>query len=500
MASDKEVLGKSESEKWLTSLDPKFYYRDMIELIGGSEVPGTFEYLLKALNQVSLGQYSNAIKFLNEAINLDPKWGKAWYYKVLLSKLTGQKEDAEFAFEMVKKLGFDKKVPLADIEQCFRALRDENESIRLIATDIFRELRYRPAVLSLIHALQFDSSFVVRWRAADALGKIGDPLAMEPLIRALNDENPNVRGYAALALGRFGINAPVIPLIPILRDTDYRVRDCAAEALGSIGSIEAANLLLQALEYEEDFDVRIKIADSLYVIIINDWEIRDYLKKNAMDLLFRTLWDEDGTFRHFIEKVVFLFHDPIKIRSYSKRNEGCILIFERRYAEAIKYLDEAIALDPSDACSWYHKGVVLGILGLIHESHKCFDEAIRLRPSYAEAWAGKGGAIYILCVNEMHPHENDKIFSSFINSKQYDLDYALMCVNRALKMKPALVTALYIKSKILKCLGQKDESKVLFSKSEELIRELTRFASGWSTHCSRHIITWMDTDNELGTE
>jgi len=371
----------SKRKIWLKSLNSEFRYRGDIQFIDAS-TGDSISYFLKALDQVSLGEYSDAIEYFNKAIDLDPKWGRAWYYKGLLSKLLGYEEVADLAFAMVKQLGFDENVPIADIEQCFRALRDENISIRLIATDIFRELKFRPAVLSLIHALQYDDNSGVRWKAADALGHIRDPIAMDPLIRALKDEDYNVRGYAALALGRFGVNGPIAPLIPILRDENYRVRGCAAEALGSIGGIESANLLLQALEYEEDYEVRIDLANSIHSIIKNDPDVREYLKNHAIDLLIRALCDEDGSFRSIMDLCLISLKDSraLKAReSYFNRDRGCLLISEGKYEEAIECFNTAIDLDSSDACSWYHKGVVLGILGFYQESIQCFNKAIRLR-------------------------------------------------------------------------------------------------------------------------
>jgi HEAT repeat protein len=53
-------------------------------------------------------------------------------------------------------------------------------------------------VKGLINALN-DENDDIRFRAAEALGRIGDP-AVGPLIRALNDENVNIRWGTAKAL------------------------------------------------------------------------------------------------------------------------------------------------------------------------------------------------------------------------------------------------------------------------------------------------------------
>ena len=46
----------------------------------------------------------------------------------------------------------------------------------------------------------------IRWRAALALGDIGEP-AIKPLIKALKEEDQDVRWLAGLALGRIGTAA-----------------------------------------------------------------------------------------------------------------------------------------------------------------------------------------------------------------------------------------------------------------------------------------------------
>jgi hypothetical protein len=49
-----------------------------------------------------------------------------------------------------------------------------------------------------------DDDEVSRWKAAEALGRIGDPAAVEELISTLWDDDARVRLKAAWALGRIG--------------------------------------------------------------------------------------------------------------------------------------------------------------------------------------------------------------------------------------------------------------------------------------------------------
>ena len=79
----------------------------------------------------------------------------------------------------------------------------------------------------------------VRWFAAQALGEIGAPSAVEALTKALNDQNSIVRRNAAEALGKIGDPSVTDSLIKSLHDPYSRVRYKAAEALGRLGSVTA---------------------------------------------------------------------------------------------------------------------------------------------------------------------------------------------------------------------------------------------------------------------
>jgi cyclophilin family peptidyl-prolyl cis-trans isomerase/HEAT repeat protein len=68
------------------------------------------------------------------------------------------------------------------------------------------------------------------------------------LTSLLTDSEPRVRRRAALAIGRVGLPAGIQPLIPTLSDPDPDVREMAAFALGLIGDVVAAPALTKALD------------------------------------------------------------------------------------------------------------------------------------------------------------------------------------------------------------------------------------------------------------
>jgi HEAT repeat protein len=122
-----------------------------------------------------------------------------------------------------------------------------------------------PAVDALIGALQH-SDDDVRWKAAIALGEIGDQRAIEPLIRALTDKYENVRAEAATSLAAMGKDA-LEPLLRFLQYSDKSLRIDVVPALGELQDTDAIHPLIQMLE-NADEEERRAIADALDAILI----------------------------------------------------------------------------------------------------------------------------------------------------------------------------------------------------------------------------------------
>ena len=74
----------------------------------------------------------------------------------------------------------------------------------------------------------------VRKAAAEALGQIGDPRTVEPLIAALKDADKGVRWVAASALGQIGDERAVESLVAVLNDSSWIVCRAAAKALAGM--------------------------------------------------------------------------------------------------------------------------------------------------------------------------------------------------------------------------------------------------------------------------
>jgi len=150
------------------------------------------------------------------------------------------------------------------IEPLIGLLCDEDRFVKSRAASALG-MTGEPAVTPLISALR-EGDGNLRWGAAIALGKIRDPRAIEPLIRALTDKYENVRAEAAASLAAMG-KAALEPLLRFLKFSDKSIRIEVVTALGELKDTDAIHPLIQMLE-NADEEERKAIADALDVILI----------------------------------------------------------------------------------------------------------------------------------------------------------------------------------------------------------------------------------------
>jgi len=79
-----------------------------------------------------------------------------------------------------------------------------------------------------------DENEGIRWQAAESLGRLGDPAAVDALIDALWDDEAPVRIKAAWALGRIGDPRALRPLQQLYRIENENVREIVERAIADI--------------------------------------------------------------------------------------------------------------------------------------------------------------------------------------------------------------------------------------------------------------------------
>jgi hypothetical protein len=93
----------------------------------------------------------------------------------------------------------------------------------------------------LAGALLGDPSFKVRTQAALLLGKLGDKAGIQPLVKALADDNKAVRAMAAQSLGKLGGEAAAVALKNLLQhESEAFVRGQAEKSVAAIAAARTA--------------------------------------------------------------------------------------------------------------------------------------------------------------------------------------------------------------------------------------------------------------------
>jgi HEAT repeat protein len=149
--------------------------------------------------------------------------------------------------------------------------------------------------------------------AAEALGRIRDPGAVEPITRLLSSQNPQVRQTAANALGAIGAVSGIDALAGCLHDSDPQVRQSAAQALGQMTDPRAIRPLVAYL-HDLDSQVRRSAAEGLQKLkyeppnvnsriafFLAEWEFDEVaaITKPDMSPLVKSLSDQDSEFRMY---------------------------------------------------------------------------------------------------------------------------------------------------------------------------------------------------------
>jgi HEAT repeat protein len=126
--------------------------------------------------------------------------------------------------------------PMA-MKQAIAELRDVNKQKRRTAVMKLGMLGGDQAVRTLITVVtNHNEDLIVRGRAALMLGKLGDPLAVEPLIGALDAPGYQTPLHAAQSLGKLGDLRAIEPLLRMMDASDQEhVREAARVSLQQLG-------------------------------------------------------------------------------------------------------------------------------------------------------------------------------------------------------------------------------------------------------------------------
>jgi len=174
---------------------------------------------------------------------------------------------------------------IVETDHMLEALESNLPEVRKCAAEALGKLGDSRAVEPLIQIIN-DKNWEVRSKAIEALGKLGDIRALETLFEAFKEGDRHTRFNVIYALHNFRDGRVVDILIQALTDADYFVRCSAAKELGEFRDVRALESLIQALQDKEPL-VR---SDAVHALMkIND--------KRAIDPVIQALKDENDMVR-----------------------------------------------------------------------------------------------------------------------------------------------------------------------------------------------------------
>lgn len=160
-----------------------------------------------------------------------------------------REEDSRSARYVLGQLKATK--PIGSLAALTRLTRASNSHSRRKAAAELGRLRTPMAVEELVRALD-DVSLPVREEAASALGEIGDARAVGPLVTKLRDPASGIAAAAASALGLIGDKSALPALAAAAQREGPQPRRLAAiEALGRLPDARAAEVLLPLIQSED---------------------------------------------------------------------------------------------------------------------------------------------------------------------------------------------------------------------------------------------------------
>ncbi len=146
------------------------------------------------------------------------------------------------------------------IEYLIQALKSEDWSLRKVVAESLGNFSDNKIVAPLISCLK-DKNWMVRRTAADSLCKL-DITCLDPLKVLLKDDDSTTRALAVEILGIMGDESILDTFIELANDSDPKVRLKVAEALGKFANVKAKDCLEKMIN-----DDNIKVKEAAYTAL-----------------------------------------------------------------------------------------------------------------------------------------------------------------------------------------------------------------------------------------
>jgi ParB family transcriptional regulator, chromosome partitioning protein len=270
----------------------------------------------------------------------DARWARGREVDPPLAVLTVYADD-DIRQQAVEAVGWRLRKRGGPAEPLLKALKHRDPLTQFLAAEGFGRGGREEALGPLMAAVDLADDVVLRVRAVDALGELGDPRALDLLLKIVNDPEHELRRPAVEAIGRMRRSAKAHELLELLlnlargtdgaaeralrglrwfdhpegwqlirrraADSNYSFQDTAAELLGYNDDPATRDLLLRLLAETDDFGLVETVLASARRLWGKDSLEPDYaavrnenIDPEELDTLFRRL-QEHGDARRMLE-------------------------------------------------------------------------------------------------------------------------------------------------------------------------------------------------------
>jgi len=230
----------------------------------------------------------------------------------LIPALTEKNRFRHFVIEEIMKSETD---PLPEM---IALLKTDDWPLKRGIMAAIGKLKDRRATEPLLSMLEEFKSSDFKTEVIETLGQIGDPRAAEPLKLLLKHKYKNIRQAAIGALSNIKCDRCFDQFISLLKEGDETMRVGAARALGTVGNTMAIEPLLKTLN-DPAMYIRKEAALSLtklgwkpenqmneilYLIALRKWDELKKKGKPAIEPLIKIMGDKDNQVRINVMKVL----------------------------------------------------------------------------------------------------------------------------------------------------------------------------------------------------
>lgn len=380
----------------------KLYYKITGEEFVLKETPNSLnnrELLAKGASLDNLGYHQEALGFIEQAINSDPKFLYAFHSRAVV--YLGLEEYGKAIEEynhilktnvlkaVENRLYYDRGYALSKIGKYRDALCDYNKAIELgLNTSavynergcIFADLNeHHCALKDFEHALTLCSSFELKGSIYFNKGLVHNKIheyqdAIECFDKVIEIKPEHVKAYA----NRGNSNANLCQYNTAIKD--YKK---AAELNPS--STEKAEiyrnlgLIYYRMRYYDDAISNINCA-----VNINTGDIAAYLTLGNIYGEIGKLNDAIAIFNKVLEL------DQKNILAYY--NRGLSYAYLNKHMNAVRDFDKLIEFDPKSYVGYCERGLVYQYLGNTEQAIRDYTNSIMINPEYGKAYGGRGAA------------------------------------------------------------------------------------------------------------